>query len=323
MSEVSTKRLTVFSIVFLLLLILLAWFVDWETVIRMLRGISRWQLGLASVFLVLGFIAYAQRWRLLLERKSRLISTFHASNAGNLVNTLLPLRPGDAARIVLLGAEDNLSMLLITSSIVVERWFEQIMRLITLTSAMFFGLGMAISVSNVIGLLAIIVGLYILMLWIIRKRDFVVRVCPGWLARIPRVNEDSACTALGNIIDGLAGVSSARYLMTLLVWSCITWGLFGVFHFLVLSALDISLSPQIMLAVSLGSLALVPPSASTLPGVFQVSMVVPLALLGYDENMLTSYALVLNILEMLWISILGIWGIFKGGYSLRRLISKN
>ena len=198
MSGMSSKRLAVIFVVLLLVLVLLASFVDWDEVFKMLQGINRWQLALASIFLVLGFLAYAQRWRLLLEKRSRLIPTFHASNAGNLVNTLLPLRPGDVARIVMLGAEEELSMLLITSSIVVERWFEQIMRLVALVAAMSFGMGMAVSVNSIIGIVILIVVLYLLMFGLIRYREKVLIVCPGWLAKIPRVNEQSACTALGN-----------------------------------------------------------------------------------------------------------------------------
>jgi hypothetical protein len=73
------------------------------------------------------------------------------------------------------------------------------------------------------------------------------------------------------------------------------------------------------LGISLGSLALVPPSASTLPGIFQVSMVAPLALMGYDTALLTSYSLVLNTITLIVVILLGIWGTLASGLTLRQL----
>jgi uncharacterized protein (TIRG00374 family) len=319
----SAKQLILTLLFILVPLALLAWFVDWEMVLRLLRRINTWQLVLASVFLVVGYLAFAQRWRLLLSGRPQFMPTFHASNAGNLANTLLPVRPGDAARIVMLGGSDDLSYALVTSSIIVERWFEQVMRLAALGGAMIFGMGMAVSVWTIAGILVFLVGVYGIMLWMLWRREFVLDRLPKWLARIPRVKEDSTRQVLANLIDGLAGVSSTRYLIVLLVWSCITWGLYWAFHYTVLMALGVNLAPATTLAISLGALALVPPSATTLPGVFQASMVVPLVLVGFDENLLTSYALVLNTLEMVWIMFLGVWGITYGGYSFRWLMGKH
>jgi uncharacterized protein (TIRG00374 family) len=187
---------------------------------------------------------------------------------------------------------------------------------------MLFGMGMAISLTSIIGMVVFMVVMYVLMLWMIQKREKVLAVLPGWIARLPRLNEESVRSGLENLIDGLSGVKSARYLLMLLIWSFITWGLFWAFHYIAFLAMGVEADSQTILAMSLGALAFVPPSAATLPGIYQVSMVVPLALVGFDENLLTSYALVLNSLEMLWILGLGLWGAFQGGYTLRRLLAR-
>lgn len=322
MEGVTTKRLLAGLLVVLVLLAALAWFVDWNSVIDLLRGINPWYLVIASLCLILGFLAYAQRWYLLMEKRAHYKPTFHAANAGNLVNTLLPLRPGDAARIVLLGGGQKLSLALVTSSIVVERWFEQIMRLVAIGGAMLFGMGMTVSIASIVGMILFMIAVYMFMLWMIYKRDAFLSVVPRWIARLPKITESSVRDGLGNLIDGFSGVSSPRYLMLLLVWSVITWGLFWVFHYLAFLALGVDVSEQTMLAITLGALAFVPPSAATLPGIYQISMVVPLALVGYDENLLTSYALVLNSLELIWILVLGVWGVLQSGYSIRSVLSR-
>jgi len=322
MERVTTKRMLAGFLVVIILLAVLAWFVDWDSVIELIRGVKPWYLVLASMCLILGFLAYAERWYLLMEKRASYIPTFHAANAGNLVNTLLPLRPGDAARIVLLGGGQELSLALVTSSIVVERWFEQIMRLVAIGGAMLFGMGMNVSIISIAGVILMMIGVYMFMLLMINKRDTFLSVVPQWISRIPRISESSVREGLENLIDGFSGVSSPRYLMMLLVWSVITWGLFWGFHYLSFIALGVDSSDQTMLAITLGALAFVPPSAATLPGIYQISMVVPLALVGYDENLLTSYALVLNSLELFWILLLGIWGVLQSGYSIRSVLSR-
>jgi hypothetical protein len=73
--------------------------------------------------------------------------------------------------------------------------------------------------------------------------------------------------------------------------------------------------------LSLGSLAFVPPSATTLPGIYHLSMVVPLSLVGFDGNTLTAYAVLMNAVEMLCITALGLWGLARTGYSFRQALA--
>ena len=143
---------------------------------------------------------------------------------------------------------------------------------------------------------------------------------PPLLGRLPRITEDDAGRWLEHLIDGLNGVSSLRGLFIALVYSVITWTFFWGYHYLSLLALHPDLPTEQLLGISLGSLALVPPSATTLPGIFQISMVAPLALMGYDTVLLTSYSLVLNTLSLIIVVVLGVWGTFASGLTLRQLV---
>jgi hypothetical protein len=53
---------------------------------------------------------------------------------------------------------------------------------------------------------------------------------------------------------------------------------------------------------------------------FQASLIVPLALVGFDRSLLAAYALVLNLAEMTVILALGAWGMLQTGIPLRRLL---
>jgi len=319
MSHLSKKGLLIGALAIIFLVVVLALFVDWQTVLLQLKEANRKVLAVGSLSLIAGYIAYAVRWRLLLHNKAAFLPTFHASNAGNMVNTLLPLRPGDAARIFMLGRKEELPLIEVTTSIVVERWFEQIMRLAALGGAIIFGAGVAVSAASILGSVAFLTASLLFMVHMVQRREYVLDKYPGWLARLPRLTEEQARQGLANLIDGLVGMASVRKIFAVLLWSVITWTFFWGFHYLCLAALPQELDLQTQLALSLGSLALVPPSATTLPGIYQISMVVPLSLVGYDASLLTSYAVLMNITELVWVIGLGLWGTLRTGVATRQL----
>jgi uncharacterized protein (TIRG00374 family) len=288
----SPKGMALFGVLLLLFLAFLATLVDWPEVLDMLANANWYALVAGTLLLVIGYIFYAIRWRYLMKDIPRLPAVFHTANVGNMVNTLLPLRPGEAIRIFLLCSKGPPPPLMAASSIVVERWLETILRMAALGGAFIFGAGAAVSGLTIIGSLAFLAISFLFMVWLVQRREQALRVIPPWLGRLPRLDEDDARRWLEHLIDGLSGVSSFRRLFIALIYSVITWTFFWGFHYLCLLALNPDLPMEQLLGISLGSLALVPPSATTLPGIFQISMVAPLALMGYDTALLTSYSLV-------------------------------
>jgi hypothetical protein len=226
-------------------------------------------------------------------------------------------------RILLLAGKAGTPIFVATSSIVVERWYEQIMRLAALGGGLVFGAGAQASFLSMFGSLAYLVGSLMLMVFMLRRRDWVLAKVPALVARLPRLHENQVRRWLSELIAGLASVASWRSLVRALMWSTLTWVLFWGFHFLCLLALHPSLPTNQLLAISLGSLALAPPSATTLPGLYQMSVVIPLALVGYNRDLLTTYSLVMNIVEMAVVLLLGAWGAFATGTTLRQLFDKS
>lgn len=321
MQGLSRRKLILSGLLALGLTAGLVFFIDWREVMRRLAAADWRRLTAAAGLLLAGYIVYAARWRYFLHGRPQFVATFHTSNVGNLANTLLPLRPGDPMRAFILRSASGLSILQITSSLVVERWFEQVMRLAALSGAFAFGSGWAVSPGTLAGLVGLLLGSYVLMLWMVHRQEFVLARLPRWLARLPRVSEERAHIGLIHLIEGFTSLSSPGRMLGGLLGSLATWALFGGFHYLCLLALYPALDGRGGLAIALGSLALAPPSASTLPGMYQVSIVLPLAVLGYDRNLLTSYTLVMNLIEMLLMSLLGVWGALRVGLSLDEILS--
>lgn len=305
----------------LIILILFAAFVDVRAVWEAVRRANGLYLLGGTLALLAGLAAYATRWRLLLADKPRWRSTFDAANVGHAVNTLVPLRAGEPARILVLGQAEKTPLAEITSGVVVERLFEQIMRLTALAGAVLFGAGLTLSPTTVIGGIGGVVVVFMGLLWLIRNQALVIDRWPRALARLPRVTEDQARRVLTNMLAGLSSVSSPRRLALAYVWSLVAWGCFLVFHILVLLALP-DVAPAQTLSIALGALALVPPSAPTLPGLYHGSLVGPLSAVGFDGTLLTSYAVLLHLIQLILMVALGGWGFRRSGVRLSELWPK-
>jgi len=317
------KSLVISALVLIVILAVLSQFVDWSLVIQQIRQANKPALTGGTIFLLLGYWFYAVRWRFLLENQPRLRNTYHASNAGNMANTLLPLRPGDAARILILGKLDRIPLAKVTTSIIVERWYEQIMRLAALGGAIVFGLGISVSTPSILGSALFLIASLLAIVWMTRQEEYLLRKLPPFLARLPRLTEAHARHSLENLLEGLRGMTSFRNQGLALLWSVVTWTFFWLFHYLCLIAIQPDMDLMSALSLSLASLALVPPSATTLPGIYQVSMMVPLGLVGYSESMLATYSLLMNIIEIAIVMILGIWGTMRAGITLGQLVDES
>jgi hypothetical protein len=302
-----------------LILALFAIFVDLPAVVQQLRTAEARFFAAASLLFLAGLLAYAGRWRLLLANKPSLGHTFHASNVGHAGNILIPARAGEAARILVMSASDAVSITEATSSFVVERLLEQLMRLAALAGAIGFGVGITLSSGSILGGLSLLLLAFAAVAWLLRHQDSVLARGPAWLARLPRVTETRSRQTLADLLANLSAIARPSQLGLLLFYSSLTWACFWGFFYLTLLALAESVPSGQQLALSLAALALSPPSAPTQPGVFHASLVAPLAAVGYDAESVTAYAVLLHIQQMVWMIGLALWGLARIRLSPRAL----
>lgn len=306
-----------------LIVVVFVYFVDLQAVGRTLKTADFTFLLLASGFLIVGLVLYAVRWRLLLANKPGFLTTFHASNIGHMGNMLIPGRVGEGMRILVMGASGNVTVVEATSSFVIERLFEQIMRLAALGGAVVYGVGLQVSPATVAGGLGFVGAAFAGIWWMVNHQEQVLRSWPSRLARLPRVSEAGARNGLKYLLANLSAVSHPRQLVTILFTSILTWACFAAFFYATLLALPEAFAAEERLAVMLGALALSPPSAATQPGLFHVSVVAPLTAVGFQTEPLTAYAVLLHILEMVWMIGLAVWGLTQTGLSINTLWHQN
>ena len=310
------KQLIILLLVIAVIIALFVILVDIPLVLSQLANADLRTIALASAALILGLFFYAVRWWRLLGQKPGLAFTFHAANLGHAGNILIPFRAGEVVRILVMGKGEKVSYTEATTSIVVERLFEQLMRLLTFTLAILLGLGLELSVAKVVGGVGSLLLGFGAIAWLVNNQEFTLDKGSVLLGKLPRLNEEKARHSLADLLANLKGVSRPRQFVIILFSSLITWTFFWTFFYLTLLALGLDLSVSQQLAISLGALALSPPSAPTQPGLFHASIVLPLAALGMNPEILTTYAILLHIQEMVWIIGFGIWGLIATGLSL-------
>lgn len=293
--------------------------VDLDEVLEQLETADPLLLILASLLFIAGLAAFAARWRALLRYEPSFTFTFHASNLGHAGNILLPFRAGEAIRILVMGTNEEVSLAEATSSFVVERLFEQSMRILAIIGAVLIGVGLETSREALIGGIVIVIAGFVIVLWLANHPDFSLRTGTRLLSAIPRVSQARAQQATADFLANLQVIAKPGQFALILGWSLLSWSLFWLFFFVTLRALDTGLSLQEQLAISLGALALSPPSAATQPGFFHASVVAPLSAIGYDTELITAYAVLLHIMEMLWLIILAVWALFATRITLSQI----
>ena len=311
------RRILIVSAVIIAITILFFLLVETEEVVHHLLSADACYLAAASIAFLFGLVAFAARWRALLGNKPPLLFTFHASNLGHAGNMLIPLRAGEPIRILVIGSDKSVSLTEATTSVVVERLFEQLMRLLALAAAILVGVGLEVSLLAALGGVGFLILGFAVIAWLVSNQDFTLNRGTRLLARLPRISEETAHKSISDLLQNLTAVSKPRRFVQILLLSLITWAFFWGFFYLTLLSLGASFAPEQQLAVSLGAMALSPPSAPTQPGLFHASIVVPLAALGINAEALTAYAVILHILEMFWIICLAIWGLTATGSSVQ------
>ena len=315
------RNLIVLTAVVLLIIAAFILLIDWNEVFRILENVNYWLLLAASAALIIGLFFFALRWRVLMENTPKIGLTFHASNIGFAGNILIPFRGGEALRIFVMGRSGQVSYTTATASFVVERSFEQLMRLLALVTAVIIGTGIKITPMTILSGLSFIILLVVGIYWLINHRQAIERKGPPQLARLPRVSETAAQQWLSDLFDNLQNIAKPQQIALVMAYSLLSWGAFWLFFFLTILSMGTTFPPETWLPVSLGALALSPPSAPTQPGIFHASIVVPLTAVGFDLGALTAYAVILHLLEMFWMIGLAGLGLLRIGLSPRQLVS--
>jgi uncharacterized protein (TIRG00374 family) len=276
--------------------------VDFDELGQSLRESNYWWLVPGFGTLALSFLIRAIRWRALFSPATRppIWPTTEALIVGQFFNNVLPLRAGEAARIVALHSLGGRSRAETTGTVVIERFFDVLSLLLLLFAALAWFPEVtwlrAAGVLAVVLTLALLAAVVVLRVYGDRPLRFVLRP----LARLPLLSPERVEAAVRNLMQGFIGLRNARIGLAVFLWTLLSWLVLAVSFWLVMLGFDLELSPVagLLVVIAVG-LSMILPSAPAAVGVFEAATIVALAAYDIPQTRALSYALVVHALNVL------------------------
>jgi uncharacterized membrane protein YbhN (UPF0104 family) len=304
----------------------------WEA----LSGVHYWLLAASLIPLVLFLVLRAVRWRLLFypQQGLKLRNLLAVINIGYLLSNVFPARLGDVARAYLIGDTEQVSRTTAFSTIVAER----VLDALCAVGGFFLVLPFAplpewmIRSGLVVGAAALVA--VVLFVVLVRRRGWTLRLLDRilaalhwpeaetmvrfwerlaasshlrFVASLPWMGRSDLHDVAGSLIDGFAGIATARLGPPLLLWSVLIWAVISTFYWLILLGIDASQPFVAGLAVcSITALGMTVPSSPGYIGVFEALARETMVLFGMKASPALSYALVAHAIVYVVYSILGL-----------------
>lgn len=286
-----------------------------------LRGMSYGWLAPALLVFAAGIFLRAVRWQLLFHRSTRppLGAATSAMLIGYLFNNILPLRAGEAARIVTLKQRAGVSRSESAATVVLERAYDvlTLVLLLLVLSPWLPDVGWLRAAAVVAVLLAacLAAGAIALIVWGVRPLRFALRP----LSLLPFLDDGRLAVGAESLGRGLAALRSVRLALTTIALALLSWLVLGLSYWLVMLGFDLELSPLagVLVTIALGAGMMLPSSPAAV-GVFEAATIVALAAYDVDGSEALSYALVLHAFNFVPFLVVGLAVLHRHGADLRR-----
>jgi glycosyltransferase 2 family protein len=282
-----------------------------------------WWLLPALIVQVLGTFARARRWQILLLDRVTFSDAFWALLIGLLGNNILPLRAGEAARVIVLNQQTAVPLAQVAASVLIERSLDiavilvLLVLLLPLMQVPPVALAAALALGSVLAIAAVL--LLVLMLW----RGHSEAALGALAARLPAPIDRIVVGRGRQFFDGFAPLRDPHVALRVAVWSVVSWAATVALCWCVLEAVvpgsSVIEASFMTVATSLG-ISL--PSSPGYVGVFQFvgqqALVVPFPE-RYNPSSALSVALIVHGLYYVFTCSLGVVGLLRMGITLSAL----
>ncbi len=259
-----------------------------------------WPLIPALGVFALAIVLRALRWQALFAPETRppLRAVTRALLVGYFFNNLLPLRAGEAARVIALRQSAGTSRGETAATIVVERVYD-VSSLVGLLFLTIFWLPDISWIGGAAVFAAVLAaGIVAAVVVLTRWRDEAVELGFRLVERLPFMPSDPMRRAVHGAARGSSALTSVPVACRAAVWTILSWLVMAASFWLVMLCFDLELSPVAgLLDVIATSLSLILPSSPAAIGVFEAAVVIALDAYGVPRAEALSYALVLHALN--------------------------
>jgi uncharacterized protein (TIRG00374 family) len=254
-----------------------------------LSNANAWWLLPSVAVLALANVVRALRWQQLYapERRPPLRPVTAAMLIGLAVNMLLPLRAGEAARILALRRSAGVSRVETLATVALER----VLDVFCLILLLFAALPWLPEVEwlRPAAILALLLATLLVALAAVGERPF-----HALARRWERLEH-----AWHNVARGLVGLRRPRIAAAGFLLTSISWVLVAVSFWLAMLAFDLDLAPAAgLLVLAAVGLSMILPAAPASLGVFEAAVVIALGAYDVPRSEALSYAFVLHALNL-------------------------
>jgi glycosyltransferase 2 family protein len=266
-----------------------------------LRSVDYWWLVPATAALVVSTVARAARWRVLYEpgRRPPLWETTKATLIGLFFNSILPLRAGEAARIVALKRYSAVSLAESTATVAVERLFDVLALLLLLfVTAPWLPHVSWLRTAAVLGIV-LLVGLIGAVAVVVLLGERPVRFLLRPVTKLPGLHDLDVDRVAANINRGLSPLRRAGHGLLGFAWTVFSWLVIAlsVWSLMVGFGLHLSFLAAVLTTVAVG-LAFIVPAAPSAVGVFEAAAIAATKAYGVPQSQGLAFALVLHMLNL-------------------------
>ena len=297
--------------------------VEWHLVLEHLRTINYLALFPVLALLIVHYYLRALRWRYLLPapHDAPVRPLYDAIMVGNFASYVFPLRAGEFIRPWLLTRDYKCSFASAFVSVVVERFFDLSIVLMSFAGVVFLVPGMpdwvfsgAMALSTLAGAILVFIVLGSM------APDFIARVISFFIKPLPAGPGRALEKFLLDLLRGVAVLKSGGNLFRVVLLSLLVWatcyGSFYTFFWL------FNIESSWLICVSLGvivALAVAAPSAPGFIGVYEGSLVAGMQLFGLSAELGAAYALVTHFI--LYVIFVGyaIWYLWRNSMGISDL----
>jgi hypothetical protein len=275
-----------------------------EEIERAFRGTDPWWIAAALAAFATGYSCRIKRWQIMLGRDNPSLKWNHCAGpllASFAANNVLPFRAGDVLRSFAFNRKLGTGSGIVIATLFVERLLDLLMVLVLLgaTLAVF---GMDSTRFAGVGSMVLIAGAAAILVVLLFPRFFApIALFVGRLAsRISPKLGEKLSAEIQKSLGTLEHLAKGSTMLKLVSWSLLAWLSEGcVFWFAALALPSVSMPSAGWLALPVGTLATLIPSAPGYVGTFDYFTVRAMTTLGNTTAASTAHALLVH--ALLWL----------------------
>lgn len=292
------------------------YFVDWSKVLAALRSANYWLLAASTALSFAWMVVRAIVWRTLLRERAPFGVVFQSLNEGYLLNNFLPFRLGEFGRAFLLSRKSDLQFAEILPTIIIERATDLGITAAIFLAALPFVVGSA-GADRIGIIIGVLVVLGLLAMYLLARYDqWALDTFHKASARFPGFQRFGG-SLLESFLTGLAVLTDSWLFIRFLFWMVVNWGMaLATYFFVILAFFPQARVTWAMFGLGAAAFGGAVPSLPGAVGTFEGAFGGALTLLSGDRSTSLAVALTSHLVGYLTTIVLGGYALSREGQTL-------